>query len=211
MSGDMLVRMIEEQLDLQVQSFTGDPRAMTGEQRAEFVRWNVLAACRELMEALEEHRWKPWLTDGSQGEWYDRDAFVREVVDAWHFVMNLLLTAAGPDVDPERVSVEFYEAYLAKRKVNAKRQEEGYDGVKDNGSGSGREVDSIPGQELTLNFPEQVASTAVEANTDSTWFVSTPDNLATIRVAAEHAHRRSGRPQRVVLLYAQPRQEYMIQ
>lgn len=114
--------LIAAQLELQLESFGLDPRRLDGEARAEFVRWNVLALEDELHEALAEIRWKPWAV--AQGAWVGRDAYVGELVDALHFLMNLLLVA---DVEPGEVAAR----YAAKRATNAARQAApgGYDSV----------------------------------------------------------------------------------
>lgn len=116
---------------LQRDSFGTDPVELEGPERGEFLMWNAFAATDELHEAMLEIKWKPWLTDGSRGEWVDRDAFVGELVDCLHFVANMLATA---NCDGE----ELTQRYVAKMQLNAKRQRDGYDGVKD---ADGRAVD----------------------------------------------------------------------
>jgi hypothetical protein len=117
--------MLAAQRQLQQDSFKLDPPLLEGEARADFILWNAYALIDEIGEATDEVKWKPWLTSG-RGEWVDRDLFVGELVDAFHFLMNLLLTA-GVDGD------EFTARYMAKREVNAKRQADGYTGEKVNG------------------------------------------------------------------------------
>lgn len=109
---------------LQRQSYDVDPRELTGEERVEFVRWNVLAAMRELGEALNQvNGWKPWQTERDEaGKLKDRDEFVEELVDVLHFLGNLLLVASVSDD-------ELDEIWKRKQFVNAKRQELGYEGV----------------------------------------------------------------------------------
>lgn len=135
--------LLNAQYDLQIDSFGLDPINLRGAHRAEFVRWNVLALTDELHEAMQEIKWKPWLTDGSAGEWVNRDAFVGELVDALHFLTNLFLLA---DATGDEIS----ERYLAKRQVNANRQVDGYSGVKD---ADGRATD-----EPALAYDDLVAS-----------------------------------------------------
>ena len=114
---------LEAQRALQVSSFGGDPSQVEGEARADYVMYNALALSDELHEALLEVGWKPWLTVG-RGEWIDRDGFVKELIDLLHFLGNLFLVA-------EVTGDEIAERYLRKRQVNKKRQEDGYDGKKD--------------------------------------------------------------------------------
>lgn len=122
-----LGELLRAQLELQVDSFDTDPRKLTGDARANFVTWNVIALEDELHEAMQEIKWKPWLTTG-RGWWVDPEAYVQELVDAFHFFMNLLLLVGG---DPDDLADEFVARYFAKREVNAKRQADGYDGTKD--------------------------------------------------------------------------------
>lgn len=117
--------MLAAQLELQVESFGRDPRDLNPDERAEFIRWNVLALEDELHEALNEVGWKPWATNRD----VNVELFVKEMVDAWHFFMNLLLAVHGPGATPEIIAERFCASYFAKRQVNAQRQEDGYDGV----------------------------------------------------------------------------------
>lgn len=110
--------MLAIQHALQVKSFGNDPKALTEEERAEWIRWNMLALEDELHEALAETGWKPWATS----KHVNREAFISELVDAWHFFMNLLLVV-------DCSAAEFTQAYAKKRKLNAERQAAGYDGV----------------------------------------------------------------------------------
>lgn len=107
---------LRHQRSLQVESFGIDPGRLDGEEFAEYVRWNTLAATDELHEALREVPWKPWKRGQ---EAFNRDMYVKELVDVLHFVGNLLL-AAGVDDN------ELSRRYHAKREINAKRQREGY-------------------------------------------------------------------------------------
>jgi hypothetical protein len=151
-----LSTLLAAQLELQVNSYGeandslqrqyGDPRLLEGEDRADFIIWNHTALIRELGEMLEEVQWKPWVTDGSRGEWIDRDAYVKEGVDAFHFFMNLLLVAAAPPdgyggvQTSEELAEEFVRRYFVKRATNARRQHNGYDGKKD---ANKRELDDV--------------------------------------------------------------------
>lgn len=125
-----LQKMLDAQEALQRDSFKLLPTQLAGDERADFALWNAYALIDEIGEAMDELRWKPWLTSG-RGSWVDRDAFVGELVDAFHFMMNLLLTA-------NCTAAEFEARYFAKREVNAKRQRDGYTGEKDE---NGRAID----------------------------------------------------------------------
>ena len=124
MSDGTFDSLLQAQRELQQESFDTDPIELCGQARAEYIRWNVLALEDELHEALQELRWKPWTTPEDQGRWVHRDAYVKELVDALHFLLNLFLVA---DVQ----SREVVDRYFAKREVNAQRQRDGYAGAKD--------------------------------------------------------------------------------
>jgi hypothetical protein len=115
---DKLDEMMRLQKQLQVEAFGADPSVMQDADRIQYIKDMVLAATDELHEALAEVGWKPWATS----KHLNREAFVSELVDVDHFLMNLFI-AAG--VGPE----ERYTKYLAKRSENARRQAVGYDGV----------------------------------------------------------------------------------
>jgi hypothetical protein len=115
---DLLTAIFERQLELQKTSYSGDPAELPMKDRIEFIRWNVIAIEDEIHEALGEVSWKPWQT----GEYINREAYVGELVDALHFLVNLCLAVgAGPD--------EIAERYFAKANKNKARMADGYDGV----------------------------------------------------------------------------------
>ena len=109
---------LKAQLELQIKSYGSDPRGLDDEGKLEWIRWNMLALEDELHEALAEVGWKPW----AKSKHINRDAFVSELVDAFHFLMNLMLIV---DCDAD----EFLAKYFEKRGINAARQAAGYDGV----------------------------------------------------------------------------------
>lgn len=106
------------QLNLQIDSYGANPQELMEADRIEFIRWNVLALEDELHEALAETGWKPWATSRH----INTDKFHGELVDAFHFFMNLCLVS-GLTAD------QLLERYFEKRAINAKRQARGYDGV----------------------------------------------------------------------------------
>ena len=130
-----LAAVFDRQLALQRESFGVDPLTLDDKAREEFIRWNVLALMDEMSEALNEGHWKPWAdADGFK----DRDAYVKELVDALHFLVNLFL-AAGADAD------EVVTRYFAKAEVNAQRQADGYDGISTKCGHCGRALDEPEG------------------------------------------------------------------
>lgn len=118
MIDDRLRKMFMKQYDAQVEVYGNNFPEMSMEERIEFIRWNVLAAEDELHEALGEVGWKPW----ASSKHINRDAYCNELIDLWHFVMNLAL-AVGMTAD------EFSTRYFKKLEKNVQRQTEGYDGL----------------------------------------------------------------------------------
>lgn len=117
--------MLEMQLGLQKSHMKdGDPRYLEGDQMADFMRWNAWALEDEVHEAMAEVGWKPWATSRH----INQEAFLKEMVDAYHFFMNLLLCGCQ-GWSPEQIADEFTRRYIAKNAENARRQEVGYDGV----------------------------------------------------------------------------------
>lgn len=115
---DMLRESLAMQKELQERSMGYAFHKMTPGERSEYLSEMILALEDELHEAMKEFSWKSW----ASAQYFNRDTFVGELVDAWHFLMNLLIAA---DVSAE----ELYTRYVTKNMLNAKRQREGYDGV----------------------------------------------------------------------------------
>lgn len=103
-----------------------DPRFESDDLRAKaaFIRDHYVYLDQELQEALYEvpyfKNWKDYskMTDEEIVEAYSKAK--EEIVDAWHFFMNLML---GLGMTAE----ELYDGYILKNKENIRRQEEGYD------------------------------------------------------------------------------------
>lgn len=117
----MLDEIFERQRQLQVNSMGVDPATVSGVERYIYLLNNFEAIADELAEARAETNWKQWTHGVEHGTFHDRDAFVKELVDLLHFLVNLLLLA-------EASADEVYNRYMAKAAVNARRQDEGYDG-----------------------------------------------------------------------------------
>lgn len=115
---DALITMFERQRYMQEGVYGYDYSAMTNGERVIFIKDMVLALEDELHEALGEVGWKPWATSRH----VNREAYVGELVDALHFLLNLCLVV-GVTAD------ELFEKYMAKSRTNIRRQEAGYDGV----------------------------------------------------------------------------------
>lgn len=115
----MLDKIMERQLQLQLESFGIDPAHLEGADRDRYVQAMALAMHVEVDEALQEISWKPWAT----GVWFNREAYMVELIDALHFLVNLMLVAT---TDPDEV----LDVYMRKADINAARQLTGYSGEK---------------------------------------------------------------------------------
>lgn len=133
----MLQEMIDLQAKLQSETYGKDISKLDTLEKIEAYRINMMALQDELHEALNEMSWKPW----AKAEYFNDDRVQQELVDAWHFFMNLMIISG---MDAEKLHLR----YLAKRKVNIKRQEDGYDGV------STKDENGNATDEPTLDFEE---------------------------------------------------------
>lgn len=119
--------------ELQRDTYGHDFEKMSDEERIEFIKVNVLALTNELHEALGEVGWKPWATSRH----VHSDAYLGELVDVFHFLMNLVLVLGYKEED---LAEMFVSRYFQKRAVNAQRQKDGYDGVSGKCPGCGRDI-----------------------------------------------------------------------
>lgn len=97
----------------------------------DFIHWNVTALVDELHELLGEIGWKPW----AKSRHINLEAARGEAIDAMHFLANIFLVLGLDDAE------EVMRRYHTKHEKNAKRQEEGYDGVSTKCPGCKRAVD----------------------------------------------------------------------
>lgn len=114
---------LKETLDLQIDYYGRPaPGILYGEELAQCVMLNTTAMVAEWGEMLAEFPgWKPWAI----GHDINRDALVGEMVDALHFVANIL-TAVGCTDE------ELNDRYSTKMLTNRRRMASGtYDGVGD--------------------------------------------------------------------------------
>ena len=126
---DALRRMLENQEEFQRRLHGAAPKDFVPDDRAAYVREMKVALDDELHEALGEVSWKSW----ASAQFFNRAAYVSELVDAWHFFMNLLLVAGV-------TAEEFVERYERKLAKNHARQDDGYDGVSTKCPGCRRDV-----------------------------------------------------------------------
>ena len=138
----------QAQNQLQVGAMKSDVSQMTTEERVKFIAWNVQALVDEAHEALGEVGWKPW----ASSRHLNAEAVLGEIVDAFHFLMNIGL-AAGAELGltPEETGTLVGVKYFAKRKVNAQRQKDGYDGVTYKCPSCHRDLFEVPRQLLEEN------------------------------------------------------------
>lgn len=116
---DRMQAMFDAQRKLQVNTFGFDSfEDMPTAARVDYFAHMVLAATDELHEALNETSWKSW----AKAEYFNDEKVKSELVDVFHFFMNLCIVAGlTPD--------ELFKSYREKREINVQRQKNGYDGV----------------------------------------------------------------------------------
>lgn len=146
-SPDKLEQMFNAQRSLQLEAYGKDPADITdADERIRFIKDMHIALTDELHEAIGETGWKPWASSQHVNE----EAFKGELVDAFHFFMNLcMVVGMGPD--------ELMEKYFKKRQKNIDRQKAGYDGVSTKCPGCGRAMDDEAVHcRVNLRHPHQV-------------------------------------------------------
>lgn len=121
------------------------PGELSPDERAHFFETMFVGTTSELVEASNEIGWKPW----ASSRHLNREEYMGELIDAWHFLMNLFLIA-------EATEAEIRDKYFAKQKVNIQRQNKGYDGVTGKCAHCHRdilEVNGGIGKTLDTNYP----------------------------------------------------------
>lgn len=112
---DSLKAMFEKQKKLQMEIFSNEIKR--GEVNYPQLVYTVTALIAEIGEVLQaDKNWKNWKKQKSE---VDRDALLDELVDVWHFVVNMSLYLG---FDFEDVA----NGFKKKNEVNFKRQKEGY-------------------------------------------------------------------------------------
>jgi len=105
---------------------TGDPYLMNEEELAQFITWNHTALILELSEMMQEVGWKPW----ASSRHVNYPHALHEMVDAWHFWLNIMLGLGAMAQCPIKVlMIDFETYYQTKNARNLQRQVEGYDGI----------------------------------------------------------------------------------
>jgi len=114
---DRLEEMLKLQAELQERFIGTHPRHLTKDDLKDYVRTMVLATTDELHEALREIPWKPWSAAVFTAD--REDQYKDELVDAFHFFMNLMLIV-------DMTAEELFRRYLLKNGVNHGRIDDGY-------------------------------------------------------------------------------------
>lgn len=127
-------KWLESTLELQRAAYGKDPGSLRGNERGEYWTSMMFALNDEVSEFGAEVAWKPWANN--RGEIVNRSAALGELVDAQHFIANLLLSIGATEE-------EFWEAYREKQARNKARQEAagGYNSKKSKCPSCGRELD----------------------------------------------------------------------
>jgi len=81
----------------------------------QFIRLSFIGLITEACEALETVNWKPW----KQKQLYNEDEFKKELIDCWHFLINLSLAA-------HLTADDVIELYKEKNAINILRQKNKY-------------------------------------------------------------------------------------
>lgn len=92
-----------------------DKQGLVEDKSQPFITVQTLALIDEAMEALRETPWKPW----KKKQELMKEKFKEELVDAWHFLINLTLAS-------EMTADEFYERFKMKNRINNERIDKGY-------------------------------------------------------------------------------------
>ena len=117
---DKLDDMLACQKELQLR--LAYPKIKCRADKQQYINQMILALHEEAVEIMRETAYKnpEYVKFGwKKGQSMDNEKFKEEIVDLWHFVMNLILIS-GMDGD------DFYGRYKAKHAENHKRQDKGY-------------------------------------------------------------------------------------
>jgi hypothetical protein len=125
------------QYELQSEAYGFSTDELSGDDLIQYLFFNAYAITDEIHEAMQEVSWKPWVTT----PFFNRPQFLKELIDAAHFLNNLWLAATG--MDPEGAAALFAVMYEEKHDLNAKRQVDGYDGVTSKCSHCKRALDDM--------------------------------------------------------------------
>ena len=118
---DKLDKMFEIQNTLQERLGTWE-KIKNDQNKQQFVNQMILAVMEETIETLKKSPYKSplYMPFGWKStQVWDEKMFKMELIDIFHFVMNLsLVVGMGPE--------EFFQVYCDKNKENHDRQDNGY-------------------------------------------------------------------------------------
>ena len=118
---DKLKYMLEKQRELQNKLGIYEKIENEGDKQ-QYINQMILAIQEEAIEIMRETAYKnpEYVKFGwKKGQKSNPELFKEEIVDLWHFLMNLIIIS-GMDTD------EFFQRYLNKNDLNHKRKEERY-------------------------------------------------------------------------------------
>lgn len=110
---DKLKDMFDKQEKLQ--NRLGNMPTINGGLNIDYIKDMSIAAIDEIMEALRETPWKPW----KKNQLYNQEKFQDEIIDLWHFVINLSLASGMSEKD-------VYKKFVFKNNINEKRRKNNY-------------------------------------------------------------------------------------
>ena len=113
----MLKEMFEIQEKSQEYLGTWDKIDGSPEMEQKFINQMILACQEEIVEIMRETAYKnPEFVEfgWKKGQGWNQENFKEEIIDLWHFVMNLALVSGMK-------SEEFYERYKKKNEKNIER------------------------------------------------------------------------------------------
>jgi dimeric dUTPase (all-alpha-NTP-PPase superfamily) len=145
---DRLQEMFDHQLEFQRRLYPNYPPSAGSPELMSSITETAYALSDEIHEATNETGWKPWASSNH----VNRERYLGELVDAWHFFMNMCLLL-------EITPAELYEGYMQKIRINHERQNNGYTGVKEKCPGCNRAYDD-PGTKCYPSDPIVVQNPA---------------------------------------------------
>lgn len=117
MAKDKLNEIFRLQRELQA-ALGYDFDRMTMRARIQYILTMSYALEDEVHESTKEVGWKPW----AKSRHINEDAYRSELIDAFFFLLNLMMAAGMKPLD-------LWRGFLKKLKVNHDRAKNGYDGV----------------------------------------------------------------------------------
>jgi dimeric dUTPase (all-alpha-NTP-PPase superfamily) len=122
MENDKLDRMFEIQHKAQESRGTWEKIKGSESMKQQFINQMLLACQEEVVEIMRETAYKnpEYVPFGwKQKQVWNEENYKNEIIDLWHFVMNLYMSVGG-------TSEDFYKRYLEKNKENLERWSNGY-------------------------------------------------------------------------------------